>query len=406
MHCLRLPYTLVATTPKSSYANEAKPKLTPHMSVVFPVLLRMGMLAMHPRPALQRRPALISQPLRCAAARLCTTGEPGLQQALQQALANALDREQRKRASLEKEAATATKAEGLGRWATLIVNNLYRIPSDATSVVVEDWEDGGKEVTLSFDLQKGTPHEQAEAAFASARRLRRGTDVIAGLLEESDRTVTSLGEWQTRIEGAVGEPYALEALHQQLTKRAKRLNLKVGDLAPSAGGAPQRGGAKQGVAARTGEVAPEERKGVGGWSGRVFVSPAGVPILVGRNRKENEQLSLKVAKDPDVWMHVRGSPGAHVVLQLSQASAAARAETDEACLQRAADLAVFYSEMRDAGKAVVSVASPKHVVKPSGAPLGAVRIRQEQPALVGVPDNVPEELIALRDEQKRQGWGD
>ena len=45
-----------------------------------------------------------------------------------------------------------------------------------------------------------------------------------------------------------------------------------------------------------------------------------MPILVGRNRKENEELSLRVAKPADVWMHVRDSPGAHVILQLSQVS--------------------------------------------------------------------------------------
>ena len=122
-----------------------------------------------------------------------------------------------------------------------------------------------------------------------------------------------------------------------------------------------------------------------------------------------------------------------------QASSAQRAATGDDCLQLAADLAVFYSEMRAAGKvrcamlhgtvhgtvhgivhgivhgarhrtlssgqASVSVTSPKHITKPKGAPLGAVRIKQEGPSLMGVPDNVPEELKLLREQNERQAWG-
>ena len=60
----------------------------------------------------------------------------------------------------------------------------------------------------------------------------------------------------------------------------------------------------------------------------------GVPILVGRNRKENEQLSLRVAREPDVWMHVRGVPGAHVLLQMSRVKG--KEPPAEECMQMAA----------------------------------------------------------------------
>lgn len=358
-------------------------------------LLCVDVLALHtPRIALARRPALVHHRSRTWGLRLCTDASvpQPLFVVLQVALARAVEREERKRISLEKEAVAATKAEQLGRWATLVTSNLYRIPADATSVVVEDWEQDGKEVTLTFDSKIGSPQLEAEKAFAAARRLRRGSAVISGLLEDSERTRASLGEWQARLQQSAEDPHALSALQTQLVKRAKRLNLKLPELQPSA--EPKQ---------KTKAAAPRAKPG--GWTGRVFESPAGVPILVGRNRQENEELSLRVAREPDVWMHVRDSPGAHVVLQLSQASTAARKATGDECLQLAADLAVFYSEMRSAGKASVSVTSPKHITKPRGAPLGAVRIRSEGPSLVGVPDNVPEELKALREQHERQAWG-
>ena len=171
---------------------------------------------------------------------MCSTdaAEP-LFSVLQAGLARAAEREQRKRASLEKEAAAATKAEQLGRWGTLVTSNLYRIPAGATSALVEDWEQGGKEVTLTFDAKIGSPQLEAEKAFAAARKLRRGSVVVADLLEESRRTSASLGEWQARVEQSANDPYALGSLQAQLVKRAKKLNLKLAELQPS-GDAPKK----------------------------------------------------------------------------------------------------------------------------------------------------------------------
>ena len=167
--------------------------------------LWLEMLAV-PAPRLAyvaRRAAVLHRPGAFANARMCSTeaaaAEP-LFSVLQVGLARAAEREQRKRASLEKEATAATKAEKLGRWGTLVTSNLYRIPADATSAVVEDWEQGGKEVTLTFDAKIGSPRLEAEKAFTAARKLRRGSAVVADLLEESRRTTASLGEWQARPE--------------------------------------------------------------------------------------------------------------------------------------------------------------------------------------------------------------
>jgi predicted ribosome quality control (RQC) complex YloA/Tae2 family protein len=66
------------------------------------------------------------------------------------------------------------------------------------------------------------------------------------------------------------------------------------------------------------------------------------------------------------------------------------------CWQLAADLAAFYSDARTERKADVTVAEPKHVQKPRGAPLGAVKLREEAQVLTGYPENVPEDLKEQR----------
>ena len=363
-------------------------------------------------------PRAFAAPFACAAA---SAPQASLAPQLCAWVDNALSNENRKRAALAKEAQQARQAEKLGQWATLVVSNLYRIDDRMTSVVVEDWDNNGQPTELTFDLANGTPKEQADKAFVKARRLRRGSVVIAGLIEQSEAIEQTLLHWQKRVSqqtaADASDESALRALRNEMYKEAKKLKLKVTSLekepsaAGDAGGAGGAGGAvdrkalprgKRGVTQRA-PLAPSRTPG---WGGREFESPAGVPILVGRNRKENEQLSLKVAREPDVWMHVRGVPGAHVLLQMSRVKG--KEPASDECLQMAADLAAFYSEARDENKALVTFAAPRHVTKPKGAPLGAVKLREEGGTIVGRPLNselIPGEILKAR-EQERFGGGD
>lgn len=69
----------------------------------------------------------------------------------------------------------------------------------------------------------------------------------------------------------------------------------------------------------------------------------------------------------------------------------------DACIKFAADLAVFYSDARSEASFEVTTSEPKHLLKPRGAPLGAVKLRQESGTVVGRPDDVPEECKVARD---------
>jgi len=118
---------------------------------------------------------------------------------------------------------------------------------------------------------------------------------------------------------------------------------------------------------------------------RTFKGPDGFTILVGRNSHENDQLSTRVARANDIWMHSRGTPGAHVVVQCGNK------EPSKETLQLAANLTIFYSAATDSRKAAVLVARAKDVVKFKGAALGAVHVRREEPSLMGYPADVPQQ---------------
>jgi predicted ribosome quality control (RQC) complex YloA/Tae2 family protein len=92
------------------------------------------------------------------------------------------------------------------------------------------------------------------------------------------------------------------------------------------------------------------------WDGKTFISQEGLMILAGKTKDENLELTFKIAKGNDVWMHVKGRPGAHVVIPLrDRKSASLETLLDAACL------CVFYSGGENWGKTEVDYTAKKHV---------------------------------------------
>jgi hypothetical protein len=94
----------------------------------------------------------------------------------------------------------------------------------------------------------------------------------------------------------------------------------------------------------------------GSWLGKSFNSQDGLVIWVGRNRDENLELTFKHARGNDLWMHVRGRPGAHVLIPLQPGKSAPLAT-----LLDAASLVVYYSGGENWGKTEVDYTFKKYV---------------------------------------------
>ena len=265
--------------------------------------------------------------------------------ALVDAIDAALTKEARKADALRKEAKAAADAEAMAHRANLIFSNLYRIEDGATQISVEDWENGGEVVEITLSPKFRSAKDEADAGFKKARRLRRGSAVVEELLEASSAKSTVLEG--LRGDAVDADDDALEMLERRAAKKGATV-----------------------VEVETSPKPAVEKKKKSTWTGRTFTSPAGVPILVGRSRKENDRLSLVIARDGDYWLHARNAPGAHVLLQLSRAPRY-YSEPEPDCLQMAADLAAFYSDLRNEARADVTYTSPKHVTKPPRAPPGA-----------------------------------
>lgn len=106
---------------------------------------------------------------------------------------------------------------------------------------------------------------------------------------------------------------------------------------------------------------------------RRFTSTDGLPIFVGRNARENDQLTFGLGKSDDLWLHARGVPGSHVVVRLDKGS-----DPPIETLRDAATLALLYSDLKKSGKGEVIYTRRKWVKKAKGQAPGAVIITQEK----------------------------
>ncbi len=112
----------------------------------------------------------------------------------------------------------------------------------------------------------------------------------------------------------------------------------------------------------------------------------GYEILVGRSARDNDRLSLEVARPRDLWLHAHGFAGSHVVVRpvlppggLDPEDRPVTKEVPGGVVQRAAELAAWHSKARHArGKVTVHLCRASEVTKPRGAPAGQVRLRSHE----------------------------
>ncbi len=115
-----------------------------------------------------------------------------------------------------------------------------------------------------------------------------------------------------------------------------------------------------------------------------YTLPGDWIVLAGKTSLDNEILSLKTAGQNDLWFHVRGMPGSHVIIRSKPDN-----EPDKDTIRKAAAIAAYHSKARSGGKVSVSYTKAGNVSKPRGSRLGTVQIRRETVIKVhpALPDN-------------------
>ena len=96
----------------------------------------------------------------------------------------------------------------------------------------------------------------------------------------------------------------------------------------------------------------------------------GQKILVGKNNKENDYLTFKLANRNDIWLHTKDIPGSHVIIPLSPGESIE--DINDTIIYAAAEVAAYHSKGRDSSNVPVDYVAIKYVKKPNGAKPGMV----------------------------------
>ncbi len=294
-----------------------------------------------------------------------------------------------RRAKLAAESLEFGRADLLRRMGEILVAHQAEVPRGATQVNLPDHA-GDPDATLPIPLDPAlSPAANAERLFKAARRGRRGTLRVAARLAETDADLARVQAWTARVLQAASLE-TLEAVQQEMEESPRLLapqdRTALAETAPAERGAPRmrRQRAPSRPAGGRRKEGPEPRR---------FVSSDGLPILVGRDNAGNDYLTLRLAKSHDLWLHVQGQGGSHVVIRAPDRSGNIPRRT----LIQAAQLAAYYSQAREHGKVAVDYTLRKYVHKPKKAKPGLVTISQEKTIIVSPDKSLIQRLAAPPD---------
>ena len=269
------------------------------------------------------------------------------------------DRTARKLALQQEELRKAAGREQYRRMGDLVTANLYRLKRGDTSLTAPDyWQDGAPEVTVALDPLK-SPQQNAAAFYKEYNRMKSAEHYLTGLSARAERDLEYLDSVLDELERAA-VPAELEEIRRELTET----------------GFLRRAGTQK-------KQKPRPREPLR------YLSSGGLEILVGRGNTQNDELTFRMARRGDIWLHAKDIPGSHVLLRTPNGQA------DEVSLREAASLAALHSRARGAGSVDVDWTPVRLVKKPSGALPGKV-IYTGQHTVSAVPDEALAERLLLR----------
>lgn len=286
-------------------------------------------------------------------------GASDLARDLRQTLRRETKNAQRRLDKLEAELAESEQANGLQRQGELLKTVLGRIEPGAESIEVDDFETGER-VRIPLDPTRN-PKENLDALFKRYQKLLRRLTKAGGQIDAARAWCERLDQWLSEL--AAAAPESGEANFEALERLAEEP--EVARMLGRRRAAQASGGD---ASAPTPQSLPSRLRGVPTrLQPRRYLSRDGLEIWVGRHDAGNDYLSTRLARGNDLFFHLDGAPGSHVVLRTD-----GRTDPPQESLLDAAELAVHFSKQKNASRADVHIVPIKQVKKPKGAKAGLV----------------------------------
>ncbi|WP_042223823.1 Rqc2 family fibronectin-binding protein [Oceanobacillus manasiensis] len=259
---------------------------------------------------------------------------------------------------LKKHNQTIKKAEGAEKFqklGELLTAHIHIVRPGADSVEVTDYYDpeGG---TLTIELnQNKTASDNAQGYYKTYQKLKKSKQVIEKEILKTNEEIAYFDQLLQQLDVAATED--IEEIREELQeegylrKQAKKKKQKTKQSKP----------------------VPE-----------AYTSSDGTAILVGKNNKQNEYVTMKLARRDDIWLHTKDIPGSHVIIRDSEPS--------EETLSEAAQIAAYFSKSQQSSSVPVDYTLIRHVKKPNGAKPGYVTYDNQKTLYVTPDANIVEKL--------------
>ncbi len=255
-----------------------------------------------------------------------------------------------KKLSLYAQALGADEEMEMNRlYGELLTSSLHLLRHNASEAVVSNYyADPPQNIIIPMDRQH-TPGENAQRYYKKYQKAKSAKEMA---LAQREQVLSELGYLEGQLDNLDKCTKANEL--SEITDELQEL------------GYIRRESGSRGKAKKLPESKPMH-----------FVSADGDDIFVGKNNRQNDMLTLKIADADDIWLHTKDIPGSHVIIK----SAAPSLET----LRSAAILAAYYSKARGGENVAVDYTPRKYVKKPGGSKPGMVIYVKNKTAYV-TPD--------------------
>lgn len=249
---------------------------------------------------------------------------------------NTMDKLTRKIAVQEKELMESLDRDKLRKTGDLLQANIYKMTRGQSFIEVEDYYNNNEKVKIKLSPTLN-PSQNVQKYYKDYRRAKTREEMLTVQIKKAKEELVYITAVQESLFRCESER-ELSEIRQELVEqgyakdKSKKNNRKQPKLLP-----------------------PKE-----------FKSSDGFTIFVGRNNRQNDKLTLKTARNYDMWLHTKDIPGSHVIIVSDN-----REITDTAIME-AASLAAYNSKAKDSAQVPVDYTLVKNVSKPSGAKPGMV----------------------------------
>ncbi len=272
-------------------------------------------------------------------------------------LNSAIERTARKINNRKSELEKSENREQLRVFAELITANQYRLTEKASVYVVENYYANNEIIEIPANPAL-TAQQNAQKYFKEYKKASNAEKLLHKLIEDGEQELIYLDTVIDNLSRAENEQEISE-IRDELESVGyikHRKNLKNKKAKP---------------------LPPLE-----------FISSDGFRILVGRNNVQNDLLTLKTAKNYDMWLHVQKNSGSHTIVLTDNK------DVTETAIFEAACIAAYHSKSKDSSSVPVDYTIVKNVKKPAGAKPGKVIYNTYNTIYVTPKKELVEKLIS------------